>query len=39
MQEPEMKVRKDYVRQKKGSAQRLMQRCPITGGVVQLGML
>ncbi|CAE7589357.1 Sf3a1 [Symbiodinium natans] len=34
MQEPEMKVRKDYVRQKKGSAQRLMQRCPITGQLI-----
>lgn len=29
-----MKVRKDYVRQKKGSAQRLMQRCPITGQLI-----
>ena len=34
MQEPEMKVRKDYVRQKKGSAARLMQRCPITGQLI-----
>eukprot|EP00930_Biecheleria_cincta_P078129 TRINITY_DN6552_c0_g1_i1.p1 TRINITY_DN6552_c0_g1~~TRINITY_DN6552_c0_g1_i1.p1 ORF type:complete len:703 (-),score=210.82 TRINITY_DN6552_c0_g1_i1:76-2184(-) len=34
MQEPEMKVRKDYVRTKKASAQRLMQRCPITGQLI-----
>jgi len=34
MQEPEMKVRKDYVRSKRGSAQRLMQRCPITGQLI-----
>lgn len=30
----EMKVRKDYVRQKKLAGQRLMQRCPITGQLV-----
>merc|ERR1719437_340665 len=30
----EMKVRKDYVRQKKASGQRLMQRCPITGQLI-----
>merc|ERR1719502_906712 len=29
-QDSEMKVRKDYIRQKKAGAQRLMQRCPIT---------
>jgi len=34
LQEPEMKVRKDYVRTKKASAQRLMQRCPITGQLI-----
>lgn len=33
-QDPEMKVRKDYVRHKKASNQRLMQRCPITGQLV-----
>jgi len=33
-QDPEMKVRKDYVRHKKASAQRLMQRCPITGQLI-----
>merc|ERR1719502_2119053 len=33
-QDSEMKVRKDYVRSKKGSAQRLMQRCPITGQLI-----
>merc|ERR1719356_1352616 len=32
--EPEMKVRKDYVRHKKASAQRLTQRCPITGQLI-----
>lgn len=34
MQEPEMKVRKDYVRHKKGTTSRLMQRCPITGQLI-----
>ncbi|CAE8712043.1 unnamed protein product [Polarella glacialis] len=34
MQDPEMKVRKDYVRHKKGSSSRLMQRCPITGQLI-----
>lgn len=33
-QDPEMKVRKDYVRHKKASSQRLMQRCPITGQLI-----
>jgi len=33
-QDGEMKVRKDYVRHKKGSASRLMQRCPITGQLI-----
>jgi len=33
-QDPEMKVRKDYVRHKKASAQRIMQRCPITGQLI-----
>lgn len=33
-QDPEMKVRKDYVRQKKASAQRTTQRCPITGQLI-----
>lgn len=33
-QDSEMKVRKDYVRHKKASAQRLMQRCPITGQLI-----
>lgn len=33
-QDPEMKVRKDYVRNKKQPAQRLMQRCPITGQLI-----
>jgi len=32
--DPEMKVRKDYVRHKKTAAQRLMQRCPITGQLI-----
>merc|ERR1719437_248045 len=30
----EMKVRKDYVRQKKNASQRMMQRCPITGQLI-----
>lgn len=34
MQDPEMKVRKDYVRHKKAQSQRLMQRCPITGQLI-----
>merc|ERR1712176_766265 len=33
-QDAEMKVRKDYVRHKKASQQRLMQRCPITGQLI-----
>mmetsp|Transcript_105435 Transcript_105435/g.297934 ORF Transcript_105435/g.297934 Transcript_105435/m.297934 type:complete len:703 (+) Transcript_105435:81-2189(+) len=33
-QDPEMKVRKDYVRHKKAASQRLMQRCPITGQLI-----
>lgn len=33
-QDPEMKVRKDYVRHKKAATQRLMQRCPITGQLI-----
>mmetsp|Transcript_49999 Transcript_49999/g.99325 ORF Transcript_49999/g.99325 Transcript_49999/m.99325 type:complete len:706 (+) Transcript_49999:75-2192(+) len=33
-QDPEMKVRKDYVRHKKASTQRMMQRCPITGQLI-----
>jgi len=33
-QDPEMKVRKDYIRHKKASSQRLMQRCPITGQLI-----
>mmetsp|Transcript_60293 Transcript_60293/g.155272 ORF Transcript_60293/g.155272 Transcript_60293/m.155272 type:complete len:709 (+) Transcript_60293:66-2192(+) len=33
-QDPEMKVRKDYVRHKKATGQRLMQRCPITGQLI-----
>jgi len=33
-QDSEMKVRKDYVRHKKATAQRLMQRCPITGQLI-----
>jgi len=33
-QDPEMKVRKDYVRHKKASTSRLMQRCPITGQLI-----
>eukprot|EP00411_Alexandrium_monilatum_P062476 CAMPEP_0175525502 /NCGR_PEP_ID=MMETSP0096-20121207/19136_1 /TAXON_ID=311494 /ORGANISM="Alexandrium monilatum, Strain CCMP3105" /LENGTH=704 /DNA_ID=CAMNT_0016828109 /DNA_START=22 /DNA_END=2136 /DNA_ORIENTATION=- len=33
-QDPEMKVRKDYVRHKKATAPRLMQRCPITGQLI-----
>jgi len=33
-QDVEMKVRKDYVRHKKASGQRLMQRCPITGQLI-----
>jgi len=32
--DPEMKVRKDYVRHKKAAAARLMQRCPITGQLI-----
>jgi len=30
----EMKVRKDYIRQKKATNQRMMQRCPITGQLI-----
>lgn len=30
----EMKVRKDYVRHRKASQQRIMQRCPITGQLI-----
>lgn len=30
----EMKVRKDYVRHRKASSQRIMQRCPITGQLI-----
>jgi len=33
-QDSEMKLRKDYVRRKKAAAQRLMQRCPITGQLI-----
>mmetsp|Transcript_48393 Transcript_48393/g.135186 ORF Transcript_48393/g.135186 Transcript_48393/m.135186 type:complete len:712 (-) Transcript_48393:121-2256(-) len=33
-QDPEMKVRKDYVRHRKASTQRIMQRCPITGQLI-----
>merc|ERR1719502_1528020 len=33
-QDSEMKLRKDYVRRKKATAQRLMQRCPITGQLI-----
>lgn len=33
-QDTEMKVRKDYVRHKKASTQRMMQRCPITGQLI-----
>merc|ERR1712203_986960 len=33
-QDTEMKVRKDYARQRKTQAQRLMQRCPITGQLI-----
>jgi len=33
-QDPEMKVRKDYVRHRKTSSQRIMQRCPITGQLI-----
>merc|ERR1712048_286845 len=33
-QDSEMKVRKDYVRRPKQAAQRLMQRCPITGQLI-----
>mmetsp|Transcript_109717 Transcript_109717/g.171618 ORF Transcript_109717/g.171618 Transcript_109717/m.171618 type:complete len:695 (+) Transcript_109717:39-2123(+) len=33
-QDSEMKVRKDYIRHKKAAAQRLMQRCPITGQLI-----
>merc|ERR1719379_2730111 len=33
-QDPEMRVRRDYVRHKKGQSQRLMQRCPITGQLI-----
>eukprot|EP00933_Yihiella_yeosuensis_P030521 TRINITY_DN24163_c0_g1_i1.p1 TRINITY_DN24163_c0_g1~~TRINITY_DN24163_c0_g1_i1.p1 ORF type:complete len:699 (-),score=262.40 TRINITY_DN24163_c0_g1_i1:188-2284(-) len=34
VQEPEMKIKKDYVRHKKGQSQRIMQRCPITGQLI-----
>merc|ERR1719506_2868419 len=34
LQDSEMKVRKDYVRHRKASQQRLMQRCPITGQLI-----
>merc|ERR1719375_2873712 len=33
-QDSEMKVRKDYIRHKKATAGRLMQRCPITGQLI-----
>lgn len=33
-QDPEMKVRKDYVRHRKAATQRIMQRCPITGQLI-----
>jgi len=33
-QDSEMKVRKDYVRNKKAGANRMMQRCPITGQLI-----
>jgi len=33
-QDSEMKVRKDYVRNKRATSQRLMQRCPITGQLI-----
>uniref|UniRef100_A0A7S0FYU8 Splicing factor 3A subunit 1 conserved domain-containing protein n=1 Tax=Pyrodinium bahamense TaxID=73915 RepID=A0A7S0FYU8_9DINO len=31
VRDPDMKIRKDYVRRKKVAPKRLMQRCPITG--------
>merc|ERR1719353_756782 len=33
-QDSEMKLRKDYVRRKKGTTNRMMQRCPITGQLI-----
>jgi splicing factor 3A subunit 1 len=33
-QDSEMKVRKDYIRHKKATAGRMMQRCPITGQLI-----
>jgi len=32
--DPEMKIRKDYMRQKKTTIQRVTQRCPITGQLI-----